>query len=566
MKKPVPVALLTAVALLNAGCALPLKTGSSALPTPLEPAAARDADALYGILAGELAGQRGRLEESFAAYLAAARHFSDPRVAERATQIALAARRTDRALEAAQLWRMQDPYNPAVRKILLNLYLSTGARDRALAELEALLGADHATDALLAEVAHALDLPREKALAAAAYFVERLPRRAEVYYIQALLALNYGEIKLAGAALERVLALRPDWVRAHGLQAQWLARSGRDDAARAAFKRVLVMDPGDTALRLLFADHLMRLGDVQAAEGEFRHVLIGRPDHEDASFGLAMALLQAGKEQAARDVLLPLTDGMRWRGQASYYLGQIAFRKRRWDEALGWFDEVGAGPMALEAQLNSVTALSALGRDAEAIQRVHQLRGHLPGEALRFYLMEAELFTRREDHAGAFEVLSRALVELPGRSELLYTRALVAERLGQLEQMEADLTQLLRDHPDDAGALNALGYTLVDRTSRFHEAQRYLERAIALRPDDPAILDSMGWLHFRLGNTQKALDYLKRAWAATHDAEIAAHYGEVLWMSGQQHRARAIWRESVRKDGDTEYLRRIRERFPEAFE
>lgn len=569
MKNPI-LAVLLAVAgiVLTTGCATSRRVVEAGVPPPLNDAAARRVDTLFSLLSAELAGQRGQFDAALKGYLDAARAGLDPRIAERATHVALAAKRHNQALEAAQLWRAQDPDNTAARKVLLSLYLMSGAREHALIELNALLRTDGDVDELLVDIAKLLgaDLPKEESLGLMAYLAERFPQRAEMHFAYALLAMNLDESRLAMEEVNKALSLRRNWSRARGLQAQLAARAGDNRLARAILEKALRTEPGNIQLRLILAEQLMRLNDFRGAEGQFRRVLRKQPDHEDASFGLAMALLQSKREEAARVVLLPLAENSRWRSQASYYLGLLEVQRKHWDEAVEWFDAVEGGALVLEAQLNALAALSAANRDAEAIERLHQLRKRIPGEALRFYLMEAELMTRRDNQAGAFDVLTQALGEMPGRHELLYTRALVAERLDRLDVLETDLSAILRDNPDDANALNALGYTLVDKTSRFHEAQRYLERALELKPEDPAILDSFGWLQYRLGNHQSAITYLRKAYERTQDAEIAAHLGEVLWVTEQKGEARGIWRKAMRKEPGNEYMLRVREHFPEAFE
>lgn len=569
MKNRILVVLLAVAGiLLTTGCATSRKAVEPSAPPPFNDATARRVNTLFSLLSAELAGQRGQVDAAVKDYLEAARVGLDPRIAERATQIALAARRSEQALEAAQLWRAQDPDNIAARKVLLSLYLKSGAKEHAVAELDALLRSGGDVDGLLTDVARLLaaDRPKEESLGLMAYLVERFPQRAEMHFAYALLAMNLDETRLALEEVGKALSLKRNWSRARGLQAQLAARAGDSRLARAILEKALRSEPKNVQLRLILAEQLMRLNDFRGAESQFRRVLRKQPDHEDASFGLAMALLQSKREEAARAVLQPLAENSRWRSQAAYYLGLLEVQRKHWDEAVEWFDAVEGGTLALESQLNAVAALSSANRYAEAIERLHQLRKRIPGEALRFYLMEAELLTRRDDQAGAFEVLNQALSEMPGRSELLYTRALVAERLDRLDVLEADLTAILQVNPDDANALNALGYTLVDKTSRFHEAQRYLERALELKPEDPAILDSFGWLQYRLGNHQSAITYLRRAYERTRDAEIAAHLGEVLWTMGRKEEARGIWRKALQKDPGNEYIQRVRERFPEAFE
>jgi tetratricopeptide (TPR) repeat protein len=194
-----------------------------------------------------------------------------------------------------------------------------------------------------------------------------------------------------------------------------------------------------------------------------------------------------------------------------------------------------------------------------------QARKDYPNEALRLYLLEAELLSKNKDYEGAFELLSGAMEELPGQAELYYARALVAEQLERIDVLEADLQAVLAKKPDDANALNALGYSLAERGERLPDAKKFLDRAIELKPDDPAILDSYGWLQYRLGNLDTAVVYLRKAYERVRDPEIASHLGEVLWESGQRVEAKKVWNEALKKDPEHEDMKEIKDRYKEAF-
>lgn len=531
--------------------------------------ASRRAETLYLLLAGELAGQKGQYDVALDAYMKLMRDSPDARLAERATQIALYAKQADKALETATVWLEQAPDNMAARKIVAMLLLKNGRYDEALAHLgQVLQGGGGDAETALVELVRMIsqELSKEDAARVMAQLAERFPQRAEVRYAYALLAMEQGEVTLARAEVDQALRLHPDWARARVLQAQLAARAGDWAMAKAILQQALRVDPGNSHLRLVLAEQLVREGNHKAAEQQFRRILRKEPEHEDAAFGLAMALLQSHQEDAARKVLTHLAEGSRWSAQAAYYLGLVESRHNHYEEALNWFEQVNSGALAMDAQVNAVSALMALHRDADAVEKLGQLRKRFPEEALRFFLMEAEILTRNGDYAGAFDVLTESLQALPGRPELLYTRALVAEHLDRLDVMEQDLNELLTQDPNDANALNALGYTLADKSNRYSEALSLLTRALALRPDEAAILDSYGWLQYRMGNHESAIEYLRRAYQHNQDAEIAAHLGEVLWVSGKRSEAKAVWRKAARQAPGNEYIKRVMEAFKEAFE
>lgn len=524
---------------------------------------------VYLLLAAELAGQRGQYEIALNNYLEAARRTRDAQIAERATQIGLYLKNTEKALDAATLWSERDPGNVSARRIAALLLLKAGKTEKALDQLRALLRLpDVDLENTLIELIKWLDseVPKEEGAAVMQRLVVEFPKVAELHFAYALLASSRGEYQLALQEAEKALALQPDWNRARLLQAQVMSQMGDSEAARAAVQKALGGDPNNVRLRLIYSQFLVKAGDFRGAERELTRILEKDPSNNDARFGLATLLMEIGNDEKAKREFLNLTDVVKWRAQAYFYLGLIDARQNRLRHALEWFDRVRSGPLEFDAKVNAITALINLGRMTEARQRLTQVRKQFPNEALRLYLLEAELLSKTRDYEAAFDLLSEGLEEMPGQMELLYSRALVAEQLDRLDVLEADLRAVLEKNPDDPNALNALGYTLADRGDRLEEAGRYLDRAIELKPDDPAILDSYGWLQYRLGNYEAALDYLRRAYESVEDPEIGAHLGEVLWESGRHQEAKRVWKEALKKDPEHEDMKKIRAKYREAFE
>lgn len=529
----------------------------------------KQSEIVYLLLAAELSGQRGQFDSALENYLKAAELSGDARVASRATQIALYLKNTDKALQAVTLWRARDPGNVEASRLSALLELKAGHTEAALEQIGALLlmpGVE--LESTLIELVKALgaELPKDAGLDFMRRLAERFPDMAEVHFAQALLAADKDEYQLALDETEHALALHPDWNRARLLQAQVMSQMGDSDSARETVQKALKKDPGNVRLRLIYSQFLAKSGNVAEAIKELEKVLVKEPGNEDARFGLGMALLDAGRLDRARQAFMRLSASSRWKTQSYFYLGLIEARKNRLAGALEWFDKVTDGPLAFDAQVNGVTALINLGRLPEARGRLSAVRKKFPQEALRLYLLEAELLNKNKDYAAAFDLLTEGLEEMPGQVELLYTRALLAEQLDRVEVLEADLRAVLEKNPDDGNALNALGYTLADRyPDRLEEARKYLDRALELKPNEPAVLDSYGWLQYRLGNFEAALPYLRRAYEAIADPEIGAHLGEVLWESGHQDEARKVWRESYKKDPEHDDILRVRGRYPEAF-
>ncbi len=244
------------------------------------------------------------------------------------------------------------------------------------------------------------------------------------------------------------------------------------------------------------------------------------------------------------------------------YSGKIAFQDKKYSEALEWFDKIKRGPLLFDASMAAVSVLFEQKNFTEAEKRLKALRKKEPDQKMRILVMEEELNNQQENYKKAFGILSDALDEAPDDRELLYARALVAEKMDDLETLETDLRKILEKNPQDAGALNALGYTLVDRTTRYDEAEVYLDQALALQPEEAVIIDSYGWLKFKQGDLQAALKYLQQAYEQMKsENEIVAHYAEVLWMLDRKDEARKIIAEALESAPDDKYLLKFKSRF-----
>ncbi len=525
-------------------------------------------DAIYYILAAELAGQRGQYEAALENYMKAAALTGDVKVIQRATQIALYLKKTDEALKAASLWQQRDPNSVEARRLTALLLLKSGRTDEALDQLTTLLGMPGVdVESTMIDLVKLLstDVPKDEGLNLMRRLSERFPLMAELHFAAALLAADKGEYQLALNETEKALAQHPDWSNARLLQAQVMAKMGNSRQAKEVIQKALQKDPNNQRLRLIYSQYLARAGDLRGAERELGRILAKDPGNEDAMLGLAMTRMDMGQEAKARELFERLTGSPNRKMQAYFYLGLIEARKNHLQSALQWFDKVSDGPMAFDAQVNAITALIGLGQISEARRRLEDVRKHYPQEALRLYLLEGELLTKNKDYVGAFDLLTKALEEMPGQTELLYARALVAERLDRVDVLEADLRAVLEKNPDDPNALNALGFTLADRSEHLEESKRYIAKALELKPDDPAILDSYGWVHYRLGDYAAALKYLRRAYGLLKDPEIGAHLGEVLWESGKRQEAKKIWKEALRKGPDHDDMKKVKARYPEAF-
>ena len=557
------LAFLLAVAL--PGCAQsPLQDrppNASRLPAVRAPASDEgiSADLFYRILLGDVALQRGDVPLAARAYLEAAREAQDARLARRATEIALTGRLRSQAQEAARLWSSLDPAAERPKQIIAALASGdSGARlvdpgtedlrtrlERLLAEA-ALSGQGVGEVFLQLNRAFAQQSDKRAVHALIADLAKPYGKAPEAHFAVALAAYNAmgDDVEMGTQALHEVdaaLTLRPDWERAALLKSEILGRRMPGDAI-GYLQSFLAAQPASKpvagALAQLYADQ-KRFPEARAV---LQKLLDREPDSPDLMFGVAAVALQM-KDYAGAEALLQKLKAANYGepGVVDLYLAQVAEETKHYDEAIARYKAVTEGDRAWLAKLR----IGALYGKQKKIDEGRRWFADLPAVTVEQRVQvrqgEAQMLREAGDDAGALRVLEQALGEFPDNADLIYDLAMVDEKLDRVEDAQKHLARLVELKPDDAQALNALGYTLVDRTPRTQEGLELIEKAHKLSPSDPFIMDSMGWALFRLGRLQEAEAYLRRALAERPDAEIAAHLGEVLWAKGDRDMARAIW-------------------------
>ena len=521
----------------------------AALPKqPLTP------EILFKFLVAEVAGQRGAIGISQSAYLDLARQTQDPRIARRAVEVSMFARNQAGALEAARLWAAAEQDSGRAQQTLAALLLSEDKFEEAEPILRALLKEDGANGFLhLSALMGQLRDTR-----AALELVERLaadhPALPEARLAVAQAAASAGHFDAAVAALQQADRLRPGWEPGALLHAQILAKTSRPDAL-AFMRDFLARHPGSREVRLAYARTLVNANQFAEARVEFARLTGDFPRNAEVSFAAGLLSLQMGDLEVARDLLTQtLGYSPRDPDMVHYYLGQVAEQMKQPDAANAHYAEVGSGNYLVPARARQAALLVQAGKPDEARTLLAFTRGENDAQNVRLIQAQAELLRDSKEYAAAFEVLSEGLKRFPDSADLLYDRAMVAEKLDKLDVLEADLRRVIVLRPDDAQAYNALGYTLADRTDRLAEAIVLLDKALALAPEDPFILDSVGWAQYRSGNLARAREYLERAYKVRPDPEIAAHLGEVLWAGGLREAAGELWQTSLQAHPQNELL------------
>lgn len=544
--------------------ALPLLAACAASP-PVErvpaQATADEVPAIYSVLIAEMAAQRDDYATALDIYLGLLVDHSDPKLAERATHLAIFARDDYNALRTARIWSERAPDNHRIGRIIGSLELREGNVEAGTAQLARFVdGSANRVEAFGLVATILVRLPdKEIARAAAHRLAERYPDVAEAYHLLSQIARHSGEMQVAATAMGRAVTLRPEWAEARIAHAQLLVAIDQPEAAEATLVAGVDLDASGRDVRLAYARHLLGDGRLREALGQFERLVGDHPDDTDLRYTLALLTLETGDQDVAERYLIELeAEGVRV-GEGRYLLGRIAMQRDDLEAALDWFERVDEGEYLQEAKLQRIVVIARQGRLDDALTELKTLRDAQPDQVERFWLLEAELLAEAGRDAEAMDVYDRALDALPESEDLRYARAMLAERMDQLDLLERDLRELIARNPESASALNALGYTLADRTQRYDEALELIRRALELKPDDAAVIDSMGWVQYRLGHLELALNYLRDAAARDADPEIMAHLAEVLWQSGEREQARRVLEKALLADPDDETLRRVAE-------
>jgi tetratricopeptide (TPR) repeat protein len=524
----------------------------------------RSGDDLYKLLVAEIAGRRGRLDLALENYLEVARTTRDPAVAERAVRIAVFARDQEGGLEAARLWTEIAPDSTDARQVYAALLLRAGEIDTAVRQLDAAVPhyAGGSAEAY-PRIGDMLARERDKSVAVAvmARLVGGRPDDSHAQSAYAQLLARAGQVDRAVEVYEQVLALDPDDQQTLIIYARLLQRQGKSDLAVDTLSNALGRRPEADRVRLTYARLLVDSKQYEDALEQFRRLSKRAPDNADVRYAYGLLLLQTNKTDEAEAQFRELVSRRQRVPVAYYYLGQIAEANEDIEAALAAYRKVTEGEHRLSAQIRAAVLLAESGRLVQARAHLHGLRGDNSQQAIRIYRAEAEILAKRKDYAEAMQVYNGALADYPNDTDLLYSRAMLAEKMDDLELLERDLRSILSREPNNADALNALGYTLADRTDRFAEAHELVKRAYELKPDDHYVIDSMGWTLYRMGRLQEALTHLRRAMALNGDPEIAAHLGEVLWMMGDKKAAREIWDSALKSTPDDPRLLDVKKRF-----
>ena len=560
-----PLALLTAFALLS-GCQTFLPSEPDGTPPVQEadqPAQLQPSEygsfsqeSLFALLTAELAGQRNRFDIALGNYVQQAQETGDAGVAERAFRIAEYLGAEQAALDSALIWASNAPDNIDAQRAAAVQLARAGRYDESMTYMEQVLQRQGSThfDFLALSAAETDPDTRAGLLQSFDRLLSKNPDNSQLLFGKAILLQQDGRAEEALALLEDSSAGATE-VSPILLRARLLQSLGRGQEAMPILQKGIRQNPDDKRLRLTYARLLIEQDRFDEAKGEFSKLVLENPNDDDLRFSLALVCLEAEAWEEAIVYLEELIERRSHVDAAHYNLGRAYEALDDNDSALQAYALVGPSNDYLPAQQRQAELLLSQQRSAEASALLAQAREAQPDYAIQLYMIEAEGLSNHGQIEPAWKVITEGLEQFPNDLNLLYTRAMLAEKRDDLAQLETDLRYIIEREPEHAMALNALGYTLADRTTRYQEAFELIAKAHQLDPEDPAILDSLGWVNYRLGNLPEAERLLRQALEKFPDHEVAAHLGEVLWVQGKQREARRVWRDALEATPDSPILR-----------
>jgi tetratricopeptide (TPR) repeat protein len=569
MNRFCPALLTLSIALALSACQ---STPEAQLPAPEDVTAAVTAPApapepieygsftteqLNRALLNELAGQRGYLPEAAADYYALALETRDLAVIRRASQFASAAGDTETMIAVGRLWLEIEPASEEAHLVLAFQLLEAGMLEESIEHMGQILALGGELDFSVISARSQYLTPEQRGMLLAQFQLlhSRFPEHETLHYAVMQLLEQSDQHAQAMEELTAYKERHGNSARLTLMEAQLLLQLDQLDRTIALLEEGIETYPDNRLMRFNFGRILVQVGRLEEARVQFQQLAQMEPDDYETLYSLALLELELDSLDAARSYLIRILNAGVRMNESHYYLGYIDENQGRAAEAIDHYLQVGTEfTNFLNAQRQAVRLLVLEERFDEAHALVLSVSEGRPELEIMLVAVEVDALMSTNQLERADALLSATLEIYADNVDLLFARALLSDRQGNLARAEEDLRRIIALEPQNATALNQLGYTLADRTDRHEEALALLERAIAADPEDPAIIDSLAWAQYKLGRYEEALANLERAFAVFPDAEVAAHLGEVLWMMGRQDDANRVWNEALRERPDSAIL------------
>ena len=523
-----------------------------------------NAEFVFKYLAAEIAGQRGDLSLSTKLFFDLAKSSRDVRLAERAAKVAIYSKNPQAALETSKLWIELDENSTEAQQAATQIYIMNGDLNAAKPLLKKLLEKEdtRANGFLYLNSLLAHQVDKNEVLQLTQELAAPYSNLAEAHFTVGQAAFQAGNLPLALNESTQANQLRPHWELAATLQADILYNTSPEKGI--AFYRNFLSNTSDANdARLNLARMLIK--QARFAEAKPELVKLSKLANTNPEILVVVGLLSVQSNQfleAEQFFKQALDTNLKNKEPIYLYLGQIAEKNKNDAEAIDWYGKVKRPAETsaqqsdhyLDAQLSMANVVSRTQGADKAIQMLDDLENLSDAQLAQVITAQANLLAQAKRFQESYELLGKAVDNMPNSNELIYDYAMAAERVQQFTVLETQLRKLIKIKPDFAQAYNALGYSFADRNVKLEEANQLIAKALAINPGDHFIMDSMGWVQYRLGNLDKAFEFLNKAYNLQNDTEIAAHLGEVLWKQGKQAEASKLWAEALKINPENDVL------------
>ena len=535
------------------------------LPEPVEIQYGNfDEDVLTRVIIAEMAGQRGYNQKALEDYLALARETNDINIIRRASRIASFMRDVPAAIETSNLWLAKEPESQEALRTLAFQMATLGRYREAMTHMKKLLALGYNIDFRLITNRTAVDNDAELFFDALIADLQELktlyPENQSVKLGLAHLHHQNSQAEEAYMEVSTLTDALNDNPEVVLLEVELLEILERPEQARERLQEALENNSNHKELRFQYARKLIDDQRYSDARDQFAIIVEQYPDDYDMLYSLALLSMEINLFSEARQYFEIMVENAQRLDDAHYYLGFISVQENKNDEAIKHFFNVNGGGNFLQAQRSLTELMIRAGRYREVRSRLQNVRFRNPDYNIALLSMEANVLMDEGQMDEAGRVLNNAVGAFPNNIQLLFLRSVYSQEINDLALMEEDLRRIIQLNPNNPVAYNSLGYTLADRTDRFNEAYELIKRAFELAPNDAAIIDSLGWVQYRLGMYEEAIENLDRAYELFPDHEVAAHLGEVLWVTGERTQARSIWRKALESQPNSEFIRSTMER------
>tara|TARA_R110001592_G_scaffold363380_1_gene686558 strand:- start:1198 stop:3042 length:1845 start_codon:yes stop_codon:yes gene_type:complete len=509
-------------------------------------------DTLFDLMVAEVAAQRNQFNITLLNYIQQAHMTRDPEIIKRAINAAQYIKDIEAIKEMALLWSDIEPENISAHQLLAFQYFYSKDYAASVEELEKILKLDG--DPRLDTLAiGSQSLPEEEKREILTLFKDlykTYPKHYLLPYSISFLHRQLKEFDESLIALQPVFKLAPEFSGASVLKTNVLYDQGKLKEGIAFASEAFDKHSNDHNLGRLYASMLVEDKQLDEAEDVFQTLIDQYPKAPSLSLSLGLVKLENNKTEEAKIVFQELLDAGLHPNETHFYLGRIADQKKQYDEAIAHYKQIKESSNYDAAIERTSFLLAQQNKIEEMITYLAELRSKDEKRKKMLWLLEVKLLSLAQAKEKMMDSLNKAITEFPEDDQLLYARAMNLDAQNNLADMETDLRKILEHKPDNAIALNALGYTLADKTDRLQEAFLLIQKAHILEPENPAILDSLGWVLFKLHKKEDALIYLLKAFQSYQDGEVAAHLGEVLWSLNQKTESLEVWLNVLQKYPD----------------